>query len=131
MRSGTKSNQQLKCNHTKSRRGNTSQGTPDIGVPAQKRAFPRHIGRTKGGLNSKLHAVCDDRGRLVRLHLTAGQVSDFKGADVLLADLPDGTEKVIGDRGYDSNKVRQSLADRNIIACIPPKKNRETKPSYN
>ncbi|OUJ03783.1 transposase, partial [Acetobacter orientalis] len=50
-------------------------------------------------MNSKLHAVCDDQGRPVRLHLTAGQVSDFRGADVLLADLPDETEEVIGDRG--------------------------------
>ena len=44
--------------------------------------------------------MCDDQGRPVRLHLTAGQVSDFKGADVLLADLPDKTEEIIGDRGY-------------------------------
>ena len=44
--------------------------------PFSKGAFPRHTGRTKGGLNSKLHAMCDDQGRPVRLHLTAGQVSD-------------------------------------------------------
>ena len=36
-------------------------------------AFPRQIGRTRGGLNSKLHAVCD--GKPVVLLLTAGQVS--------------------------------------------------------
>ncbi|MFT8897868.1 MAG: hypothetical protein ABF968_13050 [Acetobacter sp.] len=64
----------------------------DVSVAAQKEAFPHHIGRTKGGLNSKLHAVCDDQGHPVRLYLTAGQVSDFTGADVLLADLPAGTE---------------------------------------
>ncbi|MFT8642115.1 MAG: transposase, partial [Acetobacter orientalis] len=93
--------------------------TPDGGVPAQKGAFLRHIGRIKGGLNSKLHAVCDDQGRPVLLHLTAEQVSDFRGADV------------IGDRGYDSNQIRLSLADRNITACIPPKKNRKSKPPYN
>ncbi len=33
---------------------------------------PRHIGRTKGGLNSKLHAVCDSEGRPRTLFLTAG-----------------------------------------------------------
>jgi transposase len=49
----------------------------------KKGAFPRHIGRTKGGLNSKLHAVCDDQGRPVPLHLTAGQVSDYTGAVAL------------------------------------------------
>ncbi|WP_371859140.1 transposase [Kozakia baliensis] len=101
-----------------------------MGILAQKGAFPRHIGRTKGGLNSKLHAMCDDQGRPVRLHLTAGQISDFRGADVLLADLPDETEEVIGDRGYDSNRIRLSLAERNITACIPPKKNRKLKPPY-
>ncbi|WP_225197733.1 IS5 family transposase [Gluconobacter oxydans] len=96
----------------------------------KKGLFPRHIGRTKGGLNSKRHAVCDGQGRPVRLHLTAGQVSDFKGADVLLNDLPVETAEVIGDRGYDSNKIRQSLAEQNITACIPPKKSRKSKPPY-
>ena len=33
------------------------QGASDRGKPAAKGAFPRCIGRTKGGLNSKLHAV--------------------------------------------------------------------------
>nr|WP_246789511.1 transposase [Acetobacter nitrogenifigens] len=49
----------------------------------------------------------------------------------LLADLPGETEELIGDRGYDSNKIRQSLADRKIAVCIPPKKNRKSKPFYN
>ncbi|GAC89552.1 transposase [Gluconobacter thailandicus NBRC 3257] len=49
---------------------------------------------------------------------------------MLLADLPDETEEVIGDRGYDSNRIRLSLAERNITACIPPKKNRESKLPY-
>lgn len=37
---------------------------------------------------------------------------------MLLAYLSDETEEVIGDRGYDSNKIRQSLAGRNITVCI-------------
>ena len=50
---------------------------------------------------------------------------------MLLADLSDETEEIIGDRGYDSNRIRLSLAERNITACIPPKKNRKIKPPYN
>jgi transposase len=50
---------------------------------------------------------------------------------MLLADLPDETEEVIGDRGYDSNQIRLSLAERNITACIPPRKNQKSKPPYN
>ncbi|WP_408843251.1 transposase, partial [Acetobacter thailandicus] len=48
--------------------------------------------------------------------MTAGQVSDFKGADLLLADLPDKAEEIIGDRGYDSNRIRLWLAERTITA---------------
>ncbi len=33
----------------------------------------RDIGRTKGGLNSKLHAACDGRARPVWLHLSSGK----------------------------------------------------------
>ncbi|GAN72019.1 DDE transposase [Acetobacter syzygii] len=62
--------------------------------------------------------------------LTARLVSDIRGADVLLVDLPDETEEIIGDRGYDGNQIRLSLAERNITACIPPKKNGKSKPSY-
>jgi transposase len=41
---------------------------------------PRAIGRTKGGLNSKLHAVCDSEGRPVLQLLTEGQQSGHKEA---------------------------------------------------
>ena len=48
-------------------------------------AEARLIGRTRGGMNTKLHAPGDAVARPVRLHLSEAQRSDFKGADVLLA----------------------------------------------
>lgn len=74
------------------------------------------------GLNSKLHAVCDSQGCLIQLHLTTIQVSDFKRIDVFLAYFPEEAEEDIGDRSYDSNKIRQCLAKQNITACIALKK---------
>jgi len=74
-------------------------------------------------MNSKLHAVGDGAGRPIRLHLTAGQRSDFKGADVLLPGLPPA-KVLIADRGYDSANVRKIVQDQKIEACIPSKKNR-------
>ena len=44
----------------------------------------RYIGRTVGGLNSKLHAVCDGNGRPLRSARTWGQRSDYDGARLLL-----------------------------------------------
>ena len=83
----------------------------------------RCIGRTKGGLNSKLHAVCDGQGRPVVLLLTEGQMNDHKGAALLLPALPPARE-LLGDRGYDSNRFRAALAERGIEPCIPSTKSR-------
>lgn len=48
----------------------------------------RAIGRTKGGMNTKLHAVTDADGRPIRFFMTAGEVSDYTGAAALLGGLP-------------------------------------------
>jgi len=80
-------------------------------------------------MNTKLHTLCDNLGRPVRLLITEGQRSDFKGADVLLKDLP-RAKALLGDKGYDSDKIRAMLADLDITPCIPPKKNRKTTIEY-
>jgi transposase len=64
---------------------------------------PRRIGRTKGGLNSKLHAVCDGTGRPIIFLLTEDQMSDHKGAAIIYPKLPTA-DMLIGDRGYDSGR---------------------------
>ena len=65
----------------------------------------------------------------MRLHLTEGQRSGFKDADVLLKDQPKAAT-LIGDRGYDINKIREMLAGQKIAPCIPPKKNRKETIEY-
>ena len=51
-------------------------------------------------------------------------MSDYKGAALMLDALP-CTNTLLGDRGYDADWFRQALADRNITACIPSKRNRK------
>ena len=62
----------------------------------------RVIGRTKGGLNTKLHAVADAKGRPLKFFMTAGQVSDDMGAAALMKGLP-RAEWLLADRGYDED----------------------------
>ena len=57
------------------------------------------------------------------LLLSEGQMSDHKGAALLLDTLPRACE-LIGDRGYDSDGFRKVLLARRIKPCIPPRKNR-------
>ena len=101
-----------------------SQGPPHGGQPAQKGAVPRRIGRTNGGLNSKLHAVCDGKGRPLIMLLSEGQMSDYKGAALMIDAFPKA-KALLGDRGYDANWFRAALAERGIAACIPSKINRK------
>ena len=70
----------------------------------------RLIGRTKGGMNTKLHAVTDTLGRLIRFFMTAGQVSDYTGAKALVSNLP-AAEWLLGDRGYDADWFREALVN--------------------
>ncbi|MGY6552733.1 MAG: hypothetical protein ACXIT4_12705 [Erythrobacter sp.] len=69
-------------------RCHSSQGTPDGGKPAKKGALPKRIGRTKGGLNPKLHAVCDGKGRPLIMLLSEGLMSDDKGAALMIDAFP-------------------------------------------
>jgi putative transposase len=62
--------------------------------------------------------VTDGKGKPVLLHLTAGQVSNYKGAEML------------GDRGYDADWFRNALIEKGIAPCIPPRKNRKVQCAY-
>ena len=84
----------------------------------------RRLERTKGGLNSKLHAVCDGHGRPLIMLLSEGQMSDYKGAALILVALPKAKE-LLGDKGYDAAWFRQALAERGVTPCIPSKSNRK------
>ncbi|WP_368925639.1 IS5 family transposase [Brevundimonas vancanneytii] len=89
----------------------------------KKGGLGRLIGRTKGGMNTKLHAVTDANGRPISLFMTAGQVSDYTGAAALLDSLP-RAQWLLGDRGYDADWFRDALQARGITPCIPGRKTR-------
>ena len=82
------------------------------------------MGRSRGGLTSKIHALVDAEGRPVTLRLTGGQVADCKEAEALLDALGEG-DILLADKGYDSNAIRVMAAKRKAWANIPPKANRK------
>ncbi|WP_422038441.1 IS5 family transposase [Rhizobium sp. PP-CC-3G-465] len=87
------------------------------------------IGRTKGGRNTKLHAVCDTKGRPHVLLLTPGNVHDCKVARLCIEALPPAAE-LVADKGYDSQALREWLNERGTQAVIPPRKNRKIQYEY-
>ena len=87
------------------------------------------IGRSKGGLSTKIHATCDALGNPTSFHLTPGQAHDLDGADALLPSLQ--AEALLADKAYDADaRVRDKLEDRDIPAVIPSKANRKEPIEY-
>jgi transposase len=79
------------------------------------------MGRSRGGLSSKIHAVVDTNGLPVRLALTAGEAHDNRLADKLLSRLKSGS-MLLADRGYDADWLDAIAATRSASAhiCIEP-----------
>lgn len=82
------------------------------------------MGRSRGGLTTKLHALVDADGRPVGLRLTGGQVYDDCEAEALIKAIPEGAT-LLGDKGYDSTAIHEAAAARNIWANIPNRSNRK------
>ncbi len=78
------------------------------------------MGRSRGGLTTKVHALVDAEGRPVRLALTPGQAGDAPAAMNLMADLAAGAT-LLADRAYDTNSIRAFAAERGAWANIPPR----------
>ena len=89
-----------------------------------KRGRGRLIGRTKGGMNTKLHAATATLGRAIRFFMTAGQVSNYTGARALVSSLP-AADWLLGDREYDADWFHEGLVSMGITPCIPGRKSRE------
>ena len=91
------------------------------GFRRKRGALAHGIGRTKGGRNTKLHAVCDAKGRPLVLLLTPGNVHDCKVAQRCIEAMPPAAE-LVADKGYDSKALRDWLAERGTTAVIPPRR---------
>jgi transposase len=80
------------------------------------------LGRSKGGFTTKIHVASDALGNPIKLVLSGGNRHDVTQADELLEGLE--TERVIADKGYDSDEVVSSIQAKGAEAVIPPRTNR-------
>jgi transposase len=83
------------------------------------------IGRSRGGLSTKIHALVDALGKPLALLLTPGQAHDLVAADAFLPQM--AADLLIADRAFDADRrVLQPLAAVGKSAVIPPRPNRVT-----
>jgi transposase len=86
--------------------------------PACEGGEDHAIGRSRGGLSTKINAVVDENGLPIQLMLTAGQTHEMRTAPQLLAGLK--CRHVVADRGYDADAllvvIRASGAKTHILS---------------
>src|SRR3982751_5439769 len=87
------------------------------------------MGRSRGGLTTKIHALVDASGLPIALKLTEGQAHDGRSADDMLGSLATG-QILLADRAYDSDARRQALAERGAWANIKPMPRRKNVPAF-
>ena len=95
---------------------------------ARKALGPQAIGSSRAGRGTKIHAACDALGYPLALKLSAANESDIAQAEGLLAGQP--AERVVADRGYDSDALRAKIAAQGAEPVIPPRKLRKEERPY-
>jgi transposase len=87
------------------------------------------IGRSRGGLSTKIHALVDALGNPIGFFLTGGEAHDLEGADHLLPTMDADT--LIADKAFDADaRVLEPLAAAGKTAVIPPRTNRSSPREY-
>ena len=87
------------------------------------------MGRSRGGLTTKIHALVDSNGLPITLKLTEGQAHDGRSAADMLGDLGPG-QILLGDRAYDSDALRARLQAQGAWANVKPMPNRVNIPAF-
>ncbi|MFJ6790018.1 IS5 family transposase [Streptomyces angustmyceticus] len=86
------------------------------------------LGRSRGGLTTKIHLAADGRCRPLAFHLTAGQAGDAPAFTQVMAAIrverPRGRPRtrpmaILADKAYSSRAIREHLRKRKIRAVIP------------
>jgi transposase len=87
------------------------------------------MGRSRGGLTTKIHALVDANGRPIVLKLSEGQAHDGRSAEDMLGGIGDG-QILLADRAYDSDGLRTTLAERGAWANVKPMPRRVRIPAF-
>ena len=85
-------------------------------------------GRTKGGINTKIHVAVDSHGMPIRFLITAGNQADCTQGIPLLENL--APQYVLADKGYDSDAIVEYVLSQNAVPVIPSRSNRKAQRDY-
>ncbi len=81
------------------------------------------IGVSRGGKNTKIHALVTENFQLIGLLLTGGHIHDSECATELLSKVNLEGKTVLGDKAFCSAHIRDFIQAQKAKVCIPDKVN--------
>jgi transposase len=98
--------------------------SPPLGIRRKRGEKKQAVGRSRGGRNTKIHALADAKGRLIAILLSGGEAHDCPVAERLIRRVKP-SKRMLGDKAYDSAELRQELHERGTKSVIPNRCNRK------
>jgi len=89
----------------------------------EEMAKSQGIGVSRGGKNTKIHALVDGTGNPIRLIFTSGEVHDSKQGIPLLTGFDLNETAVLGDKAFGTNEILTYIRKNGGEVVIPPKSN--------
>jgi transposase len=95
-----------------------------------KKVGPQALGRSRGGLSSKIHLVCDRKSHPLAVHLTEGHPHDAPQLPAVMEAVciqvgrryRSRPKELVADKAYSGKPTRHYLRRRGIRAMIPERK---------
>lgn len=88
-----------------------------------KKTGNKAVGRTKGGLNTKIHAIVDGLGNPVVFLLSPGNDNDSTHAIELMSMTDIAGSNLLGDKAYGTKEILTYIKEHRAAVVIPPKSN--------
>ena len=95
---------------------------PMVGKKAEEKA----VGTSRGGRNTKIHALVDGLGNPLAFMLSSGANHDSAYAVPLLQTIDMEGSNILGDKAYGARAIRDYIESQNASYTIPPKENCNT-----
>ena len=103
---------------------------PPFGGGRKRGAFAQGIGTSRGDRTSKIHGLTDASGRPRVLMISPGNLSDMTIAPALIEAAHGRFDRLLADRGYDSNAIRAAIQAQGAEVVTPPTRSRKATIPY-
>src|SRR5436190_21122201 len=102
-----------------------------IARPVKRGAERNALGRSRGGFSTKINARTNAEGLPIGVVITPGQAHDVTAFPALMQEIDCDPEQMLGDKGYDSEAVRNDIEERGGEAAIPSTATRKIQHAVN